>query len=606
MPTRYGDAFADVYDDWYGTAFDTDGAVALLGTLAARGPVLELGVGTGRLALPLAALDLALVGLDASARMLEQLAAKPGSDAISTVLADMAEVGAAVRAAGGSVPPDGYALVFSAYNTFLNLDTEAAQRRCLAGVSSLLAADGVLVVEAYVPAPPEDVPRTSIDVARVTSDAVVLTCTEHDPANQHVTGQHVELRDGSVRLRPWSVRYLTPEQLDALAADAGLVLEERWQDWRATPFDDDSASHVSVYRRRSDDDPVPEPLTASGTALGFERGARSDGPSPSPPASVSQLRLNPLNGRWVAIATERASRPGEFAPGLVRHQPEAQCPFCPGHEGETPPALETYGPRGEWLVRVVPNLYPAFEGKGAFEVEDLGPVFHQAPGTGIHEVLVFSPDHRASWADLDDRQVGLVIAAIRDRMEVHAEQLSVRYTQAIVNHGREAGASLEHPHGQLLGIPFVPEELQAEMDGFADRDEPCVMCTTLEEEERAGHRLLLADERVVVVCPFWSATPYEMLIVPRHHEGHLALAAPGDLVGVSRALRDALAALERLVGDTAYNVVFHTAPHGSTDRFHWHIHVLPRLTSAAGFEAGTGVRINIVAPEQAAVDLRTA
>ena len=219
---------------------------------------------------------------------------------------------------------------------------------------------------------------------------------------------------------------------------------------------------------------------------------------------------------------------------------------------------------------------------------------------------MFSPDHRASWADLDDKQVGLVIAAIRDRMEDHAEQAAVRYTQTIVNHGREAGASLEHPHGQLLGIPFVPEELQAEIEGFADGDDPCVLCTTVAEEEAAGHRVLLADERVMVVCPFWSATPYEMLVIPRTHEAHLAHAAPTDLVAVSRAVRDSLAALARLVGDAAYNLVFHTAPHRSTDRFHWHVHVLPRLTSVAGFEAGTGVLINIVAPEQAADDLRRA
>ena len=321
---------------------------------------------------------------------------------------------------------------------------------------------------------------------------------------------------------------------------------------------------------------------------------------------MSQLRLNPLTGRWVAIATGRASRPEDFAPRIDGPAPQLRCPFCPGHEEETPPALETYGRSGEWLVRVVPNLYPAFEGRGDFVVEDVGPVFHQAPGTGIHEVLVFSPDHRASWADLDDRQIGLVIAAIRDRMEEHAEHTSVRYTQTIVNHGREAGASLEHPHGQLLAVPFVPEELQAELDGFADRDEPCVLCTTIDEEEAAGHRVLLADERVLVVCPFWSGTPYEMLVLPRRHEAHLAQAAPADLVAVSRALRDSLSALGRLVGDAAYNLVFHTAPHRSTDRFHWHVHVLPRLTSVAGFEAGTGVLINIVAPEQAAEELRRA
>jgi UDPglucose--hexose-1-phosphate uridylyltransferase len=319
---------------------------------------------------------------------------------------------------------------------------------------------------------------------------------------------------------------------------------------------------------------------------------------------VSQLRLNPLTGRWVAIAADRAARPGGFAPRLSDRTPDAHCPFCPGHEEETPPALETYGRHGGWLVRVVPNLYPAFDGRGDFVVEDLGPVFRRAPGTGIHEVLVLSPDHRSSWADLDDKQVGLVMAAVRDRLEDHAEQRSVRYTQTIVNHGREAGASLEHPHGQLLGIPFVPDELQAELGHLASDAGACLLCTAIAEEEAAAVRVVHADERVLVVCPFWSATPFEMLVLPRRHEAHLDGAAPGDLVAAGRALRDSLRALRGAVGDASYNVVFHTAPHHGDDPFHWHVHVLPRLTSQAGFEAGTGVHINIVAPEDAAEELR--
>lgn len=324
---------------------------------------------------------------------------------------------------------------------------------------------------------------------------------------------------------------------------------------------------------------------------------------------MSELRLNPLTNRWVAIAVERAARPVDFAPRLP--PPESpHCPFCPGHEEDTPPALESYGRHGDWLVRVVPNLYPAFEGKGDFVVDRLGPTFTQAPGTGIHEVLILSPDHATSWASLPDKQVGLVMAAIRDRLEEHATHSSIRYTQTIVNHGREAGASLVHPHGQLLGLPFVPEELRAEIDGFArvaaadGGTGGCLLCTTVDEEERAGHRVVHLDDDVAVICPFWSATPFEMLVVPRTHEGRLDRAHPGDLVAVGRAVRDALAALDDLVHDAAYNLVFHTAPHHSPDRFHWHVHVLPRLTSVAGFEAGTGVLINIVAPEDAAAQLR--
>ncbi len=316
---------------------------------------------------------------------------------------------------------------------------------------------------------------------------------------------------------------------------------------------------------------------------------------------MSQLRLNPLTGRWVTVASERAGRPADLISRQlsVEADPEQKCPFCPGNEEATPPALETYGPGGTWLVRVVPNLYPAFEGHEPLRVQNLGPVFTQAEASGVHEVLVLSPDHDGSWADLDDKQAGLVMAAIRDRMEDHARRSTVRYTQAIVNMGREAGASLEHPHGQLLGIPFVPGEIAEEEAGFRRFEGSCLLCTMLEAEVRAGHRLVLEDERVVVVCPFWSGAPYEMLIVPRTHEIHLEDASPADIVAVGRSIRDALRLLRTKVGDIAYNLVFHTAPHHHEGPFHWHVHVVPRLTSLAGFEQGTGVMINIVPPEVA-------
>ena len=321
---------------------------------------------------------------------------------------------------------------------------------------------------------------------------------------------------------------------------------------------------------------------------------------------MSQLRLNPLTGRWVTIAADRAARPGDLisrkAP--VESDPAQACPFCPGHEEETPPALETYGPTGSWLIRVVPNLYPAFEGNDPMRVHNLGPVFTQAIASGVHEVLVFSPDHAGSWADLDDKHAGLAMAAIRDRMEDHARRSTVRYTQAIVNEGREAGASLSHPHGQLLGIPFIPGEIVEEEEGFQRFEGSCLLCTTIEAEAKAGHRVVVDDERAVVVCPFWSGAPYEMLVMPRSHDAHLESAAPADVVAVGRALRDALVLLRAHLGEVAYNLVFHTAPHHHHEGpFHWHVHLVPRLTSLAGFEQGTGVMINIVAPELAAQHL---
>jgi UDPglucose--hexose-1-phosphate uridylyltransferase len=324
---------------------------------------------------------------------------------------------------------------------------------------------------------------------------------------------------------------------------------------------------------------------------------------------VSQLRLNPLNGRWITVAVERALRPGElFAPrNPVEADPSRPCPFCPGNEEATPPALETYGPSGRWQVRVVPNLYPAFSGREAMSVENIGPVFTQAKASGIHEVLVLCPDHGFGFADLDDPAAGLVMAAIRDRVEEHSRASNIRYSQVIINHGREAGASLVHPHAQLLAMPFVPGELTEERAAFTRFAGSCLLCTTVEAEVSEGYRVVIDAPRVLVLSPFWAGSPFELLLIPKHHETELHHAQPPDLVAVGRALRDALGLLRAAVGDLSYNVVFHTAPHHHGDQpFHWHVHLTPRLTSTAGFEQGTGVLLNIVAPELAAEKLRKA
>jgi UDPglucose--hexose-1-phosphate uridylyltransferase len=321
---------------------------------------------------------------------------------------------------------------------------------------------------------------------------------------------------------------------------------------------------------------------------------------------MSQLRLDPLTGRWVVVSDERASRPQAFQSRWMPVNADLgrPCPFCPGNEEATPPALETYGPTGQWLVRVVPNKYPAFEGRVPMVVSHLGPVFTQAPASGIHEILVISPEHDLSWSELSDPQAGLVMAAVRDRIEEHAAQPGLRYSQAIVNFGREAGASLDHPHGQLMGMPFVPREISDELAGFARFEGSCLICTAVDAEEMGHKRVVYADDRCLVICPFWSGTPYEMLAVPRQHDPHLHHADPGDLAAVSRAMRDALAMLRRRFGDLSYNLVFHSAPYRTSSTFHWHVHIYPKLTTIAGFELGTGVLINVVPPEQAAQELR--
>lgn len=321
---------------------------------------------------------------------------------------------------------------------------------------------------------------------------------------------------------------------------------------------------------------------------------------------MSQLRLDPLTGRWVVISLDRRDRPQEFSHRTlpVEGDPSRPCPFCPGHEESTPPALETYGPGGNWLVRVVPNLYPAFSGNDPMVVDHLGPVFTQAPASGIHEVLIISPEHDNSIADLSDPQAGLVMAAVRDRVAEHSAVPGLRYSQVIVNCGREAGASIEHPHVQLLAMSFVPREISDEQAGFARFEGSCLLCTTIDAEEASGYRVVMADDHVVVLCPFWSAVPYEMLVIPRVHDAHLHRADPGDLSAVARALRSSLSGLRQHLGDVAYNIVFHAAPFRSQADYHWHVHVIPKVTTQAGFELGTGVPINIMPPEVAAGALR--
>jgi len=257
--STYGDRFADVYDDWYGDVTDVVACTQHLAALAAAhggGPVLELGVGSGRLAIPLAGLGIEVHGIDASAAMVERLRAKPGGDAIAVFIGDMADLDLP------SAPA--FSVAFVAFNTFFNLPTEADQRRCLERVAVLLAPDGVLVIEAFVPQ--DDLgagAEASVAPRRITADEVILTVSRVDEASQTISGQHVHLREDGIRLRPWHLRYATPTQLDTLAADAGLVLDTRAAGWDGEPFTASSGVHVSTYRRANvrdvPEDPPAEP-----------------------------------------------------------------------------------------------------------------------------------------------------------------------------------------------------------------------------------------------------------------------------------------------------------------------------------------------------------
>jgi UDPglucose--hexose-1-phosphate uridylyltransferase len=320
------------------------------------------------------------------------------------------------------------------------------------------------------------------------------------------------------------------------------------------------------------------------------------------------MRLNPLNGRWVTIVSDRAQRPRDFAPRqpAIDADPERPCPFCPGNEEATPPALEHVDAGGSWQMRVIPNLYPAFGGGSGFVVHHVGPVHVVAEATGTHEVFIYTRDHNGGLARLDDRQAEGMMHAIKRRLADHAAAPGIRYTQVIVNHGREAGASLTHPHAQILGLPFVPTEVLDEERAFARFAGGCVICTTIDAEELSGERVVFADSEVVCVAPFWSGAPYEMLLMPRRHEAHLQAADDRSLGAMGRAIRDLVAELNTTLGDVSFNLGIHSAPHEHSGEYHWHMHLWPNLVTQAGFERGTGVMINVVPPEDAAASLRLA
>jgi SAM-dependent methyltransferase len=241
--STYGDRIAPIYDEMIEGKFDTDGAVSFLAELAGTGPVLELGVGTGRVAIPLAERGLEVHGIDTSEAMVERLRAKPGGDRIAVTVKDFAGVDVE-----GS-----FSVVFVVFNTIFALLTQDEQVRCFRGVADHLTPDGVFVIEAFVP----DLARFGryqqrVDAGDLSIDEVRLEVARHDPMNQRIDGQHVVISEEGIRFYPVRLRYAWPSELDLMARLAGLRLRERWGSWRRDPFADSSERHISVYGRRGE------------------------------------------------------------------------------------------------------------------------------------------------------------------------------------------------------------------------------------------------------------------------------------------------------------------------------------------------------------------
>ena len=329
---------------------------------------------------------------------------------------------------------------------------------------------------------------------------------------------------------------------------------------------------------------------------------------------MPELRWGPLRRRWVIVAPERGKRPSDFrAQASPPGQGTSECPFCPGNEHLTPPEIaRTPGPGG-WAVRVVPNKFPALSDYPDLGLEGQG-VFRKANGLGAHEVVIDSPDHARDLDQLPLEQVRLVVDMYIARLQALYSDGRFRYVQLFKNHGREGGASLAHPHTQIIATSVLPSEVEWRLAAARDHHAAtgrCLLCRMMEEELSAQVRVVEEDDQFLVLSPYDARFPFELLIVPREHAHDFPALSGEERASFAGVLKRSLARLSPLLGDVPYNFVLHTSPCGGDwpgieGWYHWHLEIIPRLTKLAGFEWGTGMFINPMSPEAAAEHLRTA
>jgi len=323
---------------------------------------------------------------------------------------------------------------------------------------------------------------------------------------------------------------------------------------------------------------------------------------------LPELRKDPVLGRWVIIATERAKRPKDFTHAPPVPPAERACPFCPGNEELTPPEISRRpGPLG-WAVRVVPNRFPALDSVGPATRQGSG-IYDRVAGVGAHEVIIDSPAHDRQLADLSADELAGVVAAWRERACALEQDKRLRYVLIFKNHGPAAGASLEHSHCQLIATPVLPVLVKSELDGaqryhrFRSR---CVYCDMLKQERTDKARLVAEHDGFLTFAPFAPRFPFETWLLPLEHFGSFAALDERRVSGLARALKDALDRMNRVLDRPDYNFVVHCTPLDCPDAEHYHFHIelMPKLTIIAGFEVGTGFYINPVPPEDAAAYLR--
>lgn len=323
---------------------------------------------------------------------------------------------------------------------------------------------------------------------------------------------------------------------------------------------------------------------------------------------MSELRQDPLTHDWVVLAPERAAR---LRSNQLDESHAPLCPFCPGQEGETPPEVwRLLNASGRWQVRVVANRFPVVELDGVPHRRRTADGFVAVPGVGRHEVIIESPDHDADLARMSLHEVRGILEAYRSRYRVLRPD-----TEGVIvifrNHGQRAGTSLSHPHSQIIAAPVVPMQIRHRFEvaiQHYDDAGTCLYLDNLAAELSDGQRLVHESQRFVAYQPYASVAPHETWIMPRSQEASFGEVTDATLDELSGVLRAILGGLARALDDPDYNLMIHSAPPSDERKqyFVWHIRILPRLSTPAGFELATGMDINSSLPEQTAAVLREA
>jgi len=324
---------------------------------------------------------------------------------------------------------------------------------------------------------------------------------------------------------------------------------------------------------------------------------------------ISELRQDPVTGDWVVIALGRGKRPGEFVKKREPYPPLSdKCPFCfPEETRQEKDALVFRRADGDWSLRVVPNKYPAFSKNQPLKHFEEGPYFGMN-GVGYHEVVI-TRDHTRQIALLDPMEVAEIVDAYQDRYIDLMNKKSVNYIEIFHNHGREAGASIEHPHSQLMAIPVVSPGIELELDGaetYHRSNRKCVFCAISEWELKERKRIIFENDNFLAFCPFSSRVAFEVWVMPKSHKPYFERITNEEKIDLGEALQKSIGAVYGTLEDPAYNFYLHTSPCDGKDyhHYHWHMEILPHTTTWEGFELSTGIEISTIEPEKAAEALR--